>query len=183
MNDNKIREALKELEKGVKKYLIIMKQFHNVNVSLDKGFRTKYNGFYRVRHPNRNFYDGYYSLMEKSKKDIPLFKDILHDLYQYNRLEVSFSSKLLATIDPNLPVWDQYVLKFFKLKTTISRYMKPEERIIEANNVYEEIKQKYSEFLRKEKSNLWIKLFDKYYPNSNITPIKKIDLIIWQLRE
>ena len=42
---------------------------------------------------------------------------ILNEIYQKTgNIEGSFTSKLLATINPNLPIWDQYVLKNIGLK-------------------------------------------------------------------
>jgi hypothetical protein len=112
---------------------------------------------------------------------LPTFTETLRYLYQFGRLDASFASKLLATINPNLPVWDQFILKHFCLKKP-STNPNQEARILQANTIYEELIRKYKDFLAGEASKTWIKLFDEYYPSYKITPIKKIDLIIWQAR-
>jgi hypothetical protein len=177
-----IRNTLKELEIVINKYLDIMKHFSRVDVSLDDDFHRKYNGFYKVRQHSKVFYEKYYAFMEGSKIQESTFKETLKYLYIDGKLEASFSSKLLATVNPNLPVWDKYVLNYFELNSSISNSLSEDRRIDLANDIYEEIKYNYEDFLRKEESKNWIKLFDEYYPNKDITPIKKIDLIIWRTR-
>jgi len=181
VTEEKIKRAIKNAKDGLEKYKNIMKLFSKVNVSESKEFQSIYTGFYRVRHNNPDFYNDYYSFMEEHRNNIPSFKDTLTYLYKFGRLESSFASKLLATIDPELPVWDQFILRHFGLEQPSTDMIK-EARIIQANNVYEEIKQKYKEFLKTNESRCWIKLFDEYYPETNLTSIKKIDLILWQMR-
>jgi hypothetical protein len=189
MNEKQIRIALKKekTKKGIEKYMRIMGIFydHEVNLATDrKKFQKTYNGFYRIRHPEKIFYEKYYLFMEKHKKDILSFPDTLDHLYKYGRLEASFASKLLHTINPELPIWDKYVLDYFKLKAP-SRNMGEKERIKKANDVYEELKTKYKELQNKEEGKMMIEKFDGCYPEykKDISPIKKIDFIIWQTRE
>lgn len=46
--------------------------------------------------------------------DFMLFEEILRELYDLTngRIEASFSSKMYATLYPEKPIWDQFVLKF-----------------------------------------------------------------------
>ncbi|GHV23871.1 hypothetical protein FACS189494_12120 [Spirochaetia bacterium] len=182
MEEYKIRKSLERIKDGLEQYLEIMELFPNVNVSTNKSFQSRYTGFYKMRHNNVKFYDAYYLFMENHKNNIPSFTETLIYLYQFGRLEASFSSKLLATINPNLPVWDQFILNHFNLEKPPTN-LSNDTRIIQANNVYEAIIQKYKTFLASDESKTWIKLFDEYYPNCKITPIKKIDLILWQARD
>jgi hypothetical protein len=103
----------------------------------------------------------------------------------------------LHTIDPKLPIWDQHILRYFypiqnkyileylDYNFTVKKCDK-ETQIKYANNVYEDLKIKYNDFCKTEESVEWIGLFDKCYPKETyypkyegITPIKKIDFIIW----
>ena len=182
MTEEKVKTAIENAKKGLEMYISIMELFPNVNVSRNKDFQSLYNGFYKIRHDNQKFYNGYFSFMEEHRSNIPSFTETLNYLYKFGRLESSFASKLLATINPELPVWDKFILKHFGLEKPSTKMIK-EARIIQANNVYEEIKRKYKEFLETDKSKNWINLFDEYYQNTNLTSLKKIDLILWQMRD
>jgi hypothetical protein len=59
----------------------------------------------------------------------------LRHLGKYGKLEASFASKLLATIDPNLPVWDKHVLRNTGLKAP-SRQGSWETRIEQAESAH-----------------------------------------------
>jgi hypothetical protein len=107
----RIQTALKNAGHGLKQYLEIMDLFPRVDVSRDRHFQSLFTGFYGVRHPRKDFYEGYYRFMEIHKNNAPAFINTLRFLYGYGRLDTAFASKLLATINPNLPVWDQFVLK------------------------------------------------------------------------
>jgi hypothetical protein len=197
MDEKQIRKALEMevINEDIKKYVKIREIFNdtNVNLATNKDFQKAHNGLFKIRQRPEMFYKDYYSFMEKHKNNIPSFSDTLDNLYEYGGLESSFSSKLLHTIDPELPIWDQHILRHFypiqdkyifeylDYNFTIKKYDK-ETRIRYANNVYEDLKIKYIKFLETEKSKEWIKIFEEYYPK-DITPIKKVDFIIWQTRE
>jgi hypothetical protein len=103
-------------------------------------------------------------------------------LGKYGKLEASFASKLLATINPNLPVWDKHVLRNADLKDPA--WCKDwETRVKKADTVYQQLIKKYADFVHGEEGKRWIQLFDERYPKTNITPVKKIDFISWQLRD
>lgn len=156
----------------------------NIDLSIDIKFRTKFNGFYRIRQKPEKFYNKYYTLLNSSLKASPEFIEVLEQLYSVEeRLESSFTSKLLHTINPNLPIWDSIVMKNLNLKTTF--YSKDIE--IKKENIvtqYQKLSTFFNDFiLTKEGKNL-INLFDEKIitQDLNITPLKKIDFIIWQTR-
>jgi hypothetical protein len=46
-----------------------------------------------------------------------MFEEVIWYLYEKTvQVEASFCSKLLCTIQPNMPIWDVYVLKKLGLK-------------------------------------------------------------------
>lgn len=45
-----------------------------------------------------------------------------------------------------------------------------------------EISKWYEEFLHIQEAKEILSLFNDKYPNANITDVKKIDLILWQIR-
>jgi hypothetical protein len=177
MDEKEIRNSLKKCKDGISKYLKIMEMFHKVNVANDKDFQQLYNNFYKMRHPQTEFYTEYYSYMERNKNNTLSYLDVLEYFKKYGRLEFSFSSKLLATIDPTLPIWDKYVLQ--NLNLTVPHGNDKENK---ANVIYNNIIQWYKDYKNTPEAKKCITLFDEYYPNNNITPIKKLDFIFWQAR-
>ncbi len=174
-NWDKIRE-------GLKKYKWLKNNFNKVNVETDPEFQRLYNGFYKIRQKPKEFYTVFYSKLESSKKEKPTFTDVLiyfRKNLPSHSLEASFSSKLVATLDPNLPVWDTEVLRNLKLKKP---YAKDKDRLRKTIELYNKIKDWYVEHLNSKEGKAKLLEFDRRFPNSGISDIKKIDLILWQTR-
>ncbi len=170
----------KELKDGLEKYIEIMELLHKTDVSTDKDFQKKYNHFYRMRQRTSQYYQIYFDYMEqqKSKAKSLSFRDILlHIKNETNRCEASFSSKLLATLNPDMPVWDSNVLTNLGIKQ-IPSYAKDREQKIA--DVYEQICLWYDEFLKSDEASLVLQIFDEMFPNVNITNTKKVDFFLWQ---
>jgi len=184
MNQEQINESLKKIKTGLVYYLKILAAFNDdkVNVSTNIEFQKDFNYFFQIKHTNKNFHNAFYSYLENNKINIPSFEDTLRHLTEYGRLEASYSSKLLAIIDPNLPIWDKYVLSYFEFKP-VSKELDEESRIKKAIEIYDKLKNKYNIFLKTDECKIWIDSFDKVYPDCPITPIKKVDFIIWQNRQ
>jgi hypothetical protein len=86
---------------------------------------------------------------------------------------------MLATLNPNMPVWDQYVL----LNAEIEKPQPYSVTINKCVRTYEKVVEFYSKLLDSDESKEMIRLFDEKMPSYNyFTPIKKIDLMLWQKR-
>ena len=97
--------------------------------------------------------------MEKNKNGAPSFEKTLRYIYEeLGRVEASFSSKLVATINPDLPIWDTVVLKNLEKKPP-AYYRK--NRLEETILLYEDIKNEYQKILAEDTGERIIKLFDK----------------------
>lgn len=180
MDFAKVNEALIKIEPGLFKYLYIMERFHKTDVSKDLEFQKRFNGFYRIRQRKPEFYNEFYNFMKEHKDKEVSFDLVLEHFYNtFERVEASFSSKLVATINPNLPVWDEFILKNLGLK-------KPaygtKNRINKTIELYNSIIKWYEDFLQTDDSIRMIQLFDERYKGVDITDTKKIDLILWQIR-
>jgi hypothetical protein len=179
MDMEKVKLALPKIEEGLNKYLHIMDRLNKVDVSRDIKFQKRYKGFYRMRR-NQDYCDIYFSFMEHNKNRDITFKKTLEFLHNNTKwLEASFSSKLLATLNPNKPVWDEFVLKNLNLKKP---YTYSKDRFNKTVNLYYKIENWYKDFLKTDDSKEMLQLFNEYYPDKDITEIKKIDLILWQMR-
>ena len=171
-----------ELKKGLQKYVEIMNTLCHTNVANDKNFQKLYNAFYRMRQRKPEFYQIYFTYLEKIKScdEQISFEDVFYYIQNHTgRCEASFSSKLFATVYPKQPVWDVFVLNNLGIKKIYSKSKNREQKII---NAYNEICQWYEKKLNSVDGARIISTFDKIYPDVNITNTKKIDLFLWQHR-
>ena len=180
MEWSKIEKSLEKIEPGLKKYEHIMNRLHETDVSKDIEFQRMFNGFYKMRQRKPEFYKEYYTLLEENKTNAISFGIVIEHLYRkFQRIEPSFSSKMVATINPNFPVWDEYVLTNLGLS-------KPaygtKNRINKTISLYNDIVKWYVDFLPTDDAKKMIILFNDRYKGANITDTKKIDLILWQIR-
>jgi len=191
--DTEIKEAIRDAETGINQYKVIMKQFPDTIVSQNKQFQEIYIDFYEMqRFCSDEFIVTYFNFLEKSKNSDPkpTFINTLRYFYNnpqnHGKLEFSFVSKLLATLDDKLPVWDSNVFICFGLKNP-GNWKPTERRIEEALEIYNDLKKWYEIFLESEKSCNWEGYFDEIHLDSNITTtrkitsVKKIDFILWKL--
>jgi hypothetical protein len=181
MDRNKITEAITKARKGIVQYLEIMDLFHKTDVSTDRQFQRKYNSFYRVRQRTEEWYHDYYSFMEDQKGKNPQFSIVLWHLYsELKRYEPSFSSKFVATHNPNLPIWDTFVLKNVGIKAP---YYSDRKKLLKAEGKYNEIVGWYARYIGSDYGKLIINIFDELVTDHNrISDLKKIDFVVWQIR-
>ena len=176
-----MKKTLPSIRKGVEKYIDIMAWVHSCNVSQAADFQKVFNGYYRIRQRPSDFYQAYYAYMESKKSDSVTFEDILSHLHKLtSRHEPSFASKLLATIDPDKPVWDVNVLSNLSIKPP--RYY-AKNRLEEIVKTYDVLENWFDDYLKTQNALDVICLFDEIYPTVNITNVKKIDFALWSLGE
>ena len=111
---DEVFDRLNKRRKDIDKYIKILEM---VGSPGDPAFQRKYTGFYRLRR-NEEWRREYFRLMEGFQdRGNASFEEILLRLYKATgNIECSFSSKMLATIDPDMPIWDSKVLKALQLK-------------------------------------------------------------------
>lgn len=176
---------------GLKTYEEIQDTFNKVDVSTDKDFQKKFNGFYKVRK-GPAWRKDYYDLFEEVKNDHDHskqnFEYILRSIYEktcefehsksvHSEFEPSFSSKMLATLNPNYPIWDQYVLKNTGTKVPSVK------NINSLVATYKEIELWYKKFIVSPAGKTCIAEFDENFPDyNNINDVKKIDFLLWAKR-
>ena len=173
-----------KLENGLRKYLVIMEQVKtSENLFEDSIFRTNVNGFYRIRQRKKEFYDSYFTFMESNKNNENItFEETLRHFYSmFNRIEKSFSSKLVATINPELPVWDTVVVG--NINSQLNQiFSKNIDNIQVCINKYDAMNEWYINTLKSVQGKDYVERFDFRFPDCSITNLKKIDLILWQTR-
>jgi hypothetical protein len=180
MTEPDINRALMKIEKGLRKYCWIQEQVHKTNVTTNRDFQRMYNGFYRVRR-NDEWQMHYYEVMEQAKTGTLGFREVLKELRKRTRrLEASFASKLVATLYPDRPVIDRFVLEYFRLSLPYHYQADREMKVVE---VYESLTKKYVELMSKPEARSICDMFVARYPWAIITDLKKEDLILWQTRK
>lgn len=165
---------------GLEKYKYIIDNLYKCNVSKDEKFQKTFNSFYRVRRDEewrKEFYKYFESI--KNFQNIT-FETIVKDLLiRTGNIEASFSSKILSTINTNMPIWDQYVLKNLDLKVEGNDKT---ERLLNAINTYDKIIKKENEMLKEEIVKEEINKFKEEFKEYNLSDIKALDYLLWSSR-
>ena len=171
----KNQDKLSRLEKGIGQYASIMRE--PIDPSSEE-FQRVFSSFYRVRRNEewrRKFYD-FFATVARDRHYT--FEQILRELFKRtDRVEASFSSKMLATIDPTKPIWDRLVCEFI-FGHGITLTGTPEKKIDKALELYGKIEKWYAENIPKA-TDLLRKFDQKFSAHSTIKPTKKIDFLIW----
>lgn len=172
---------------SLKEYMAIIEYVQQDSFEATPSFRKTYNGFYRVRQKSSDWYKKYYELMEKQREDKKSFEEILRALYAVGGcLDVSFASKLMATVDPKLPIWDQYVIQNLGLKSQWEKMRSAdfESRIQVAVCIYQNLQEWYINFTNSREGKACIEEFDKALPKYKelLTDVKKVDYLLWSKR-
>lgn len=162
------------------KYYYLITNLHKTDVSKDEEYQTKFNAFYKVRRDAKKrkiFYDYFESI--KDNKNIK-YEDIITYLYKKTgNVEASFSSKILATISPNMPIIDQFVLQ--NLNEELSGKSKGE-KIKSSIEVYYRIVEKENNLLTSKEIKSFVKDFHRMFKEYNLSDIKILDYYLWKNR-
>ena len=166
---------------GFNKYKQIMERVRNTNVSSDKDFQRTFNSYYRIRR-NEEWQIIFYDLFETIKDSEPSFGQIIRVLYKNTgNIEASFSSKMLATINSDMPIWDRYVVHNLCLNV---KGKTKEEQLRCTVDLYDQMVRWYSIFLDTPNGRECIEEFDRILPEYKwMSSVKKIDFYLWSIRE
>ena len=170
---------LERRRKDLERYSYIMNSFRRTDVSQDEAFQKTFTHFYRVRR-NSEWRQVYYRLFEDSKQNTNIsFEAILRAIYACTgRIEASFSSKMLATLNPEMPIWDSIVLS--KLGMKPKQNLTKEERLSQSVQIYNAIIAWYANFKQTPEARRFAEAFDRAFPEyRGFSELKKIDFLIW----
>ena len=177
-----IRKALIE-RTGIHRYCAIM-QFEGDVTDEESGFQKLLNGYYNVRRPEEWRRD-YYSLFQEVREaPSPQYKQILRGIYERTgQVEASFATKMLATIDSSMPVWDRRVitaLKRYDASLPVVSTVTVGGRIEKAIAGYNALCEACNDLLTGPVGKRCIERFDKWLgAYSDISSMKKLDVILW----
>lgn len=186
LTEDKIREIIisETVQKGIEKYSFLMNKIRKVDVSKDEEFQRTFRNFYQMRRfYSEDFAWHYFHLMEQEKLlgENLSFKMVLERvLHIQGSYEISFSSKLLHTINPFMPIWDSIVTKnHFGI---CAPYVGTKDRMKAIVQRYAQYEDKFYDFMATKEGRQIIDIFNAEYPNCNISNVKKIDFVLWQDR-
>lgn len=165
------------------------------NIATDEAYQKNFTNYYRVRR-DAAWLKEYYSFLETHKhcKDIT-FEEILrylsgleHSVRKTEKnprgkatsVEVSFASKMLATINADHPVWDSQVLRFLGMK--VPEIGDREEKIQMCVRMYAQLEQEIAEFIKTDAGKKCVEVFDDTFPDcKDFSVYKKMDFYLWNL--
>ena len=174
-----IGAALPAVATGLNKYLWLQANRDASDLRLNLLYRRRFNHFYKVRR-GKEWQDHFYGLLEAKKGKRASFSEVFDALQQAtDRYEASFASKLLATIDPSMPVIDSIVLHNLNLRLPTSNSKNRAARICQLHAM---LIAYFNEFLSMENGKYLVQCFRKTYPGADVTEIKMLDLVLWQTR-
>lgn len=175
------KTAEEKIKAGIVKYQYLREALFAINVSTDKDFQRVFNDFFRMRQRKKEYYDDYFAYLECNKTVGISFVDALRFLYErHGKIELSFTSKMVALVDPSLPIWDSIVAgKHFGLKKPYAGCKARFEKTIEKYNKY---CQRYIAYMQTTEAKEKLEEFNRYFPDRNISDVKKVDFILWQDR-
>lgn len=174
-----IDAALPAVARGLKKYLWLQENRDKSDLRSNPLYKRQFNHFYKVRR-GKEWQDHFYSLLEAKKGKRVCFSEVLDALYQAtNRYEASFASKLLATVEPSMPVIDSIVFRNLNLRLPTTNSKDRAARICQLHTM---LLAYFNEFLSMENGKYLVQRFRETYPDADITEVKMLDLVLWQTR-
>ena len=191
LNDPKSREYTK-LVAHFKMYvfLVDINNFEN-NFRKDDGKEVSYKGLYKyfwgmnaARNiaSNIKFDEVYFDYLENSKSE-PDFKILLKKIEPTMAgFQFSFSTKAIHCLNPELPIYDVNIRRFYFLKDIDENDW--EKKLEVAEKYYEFLGKEYKRIIEKELLKETMGKLNKFLENVGInskaiSDIKKIDSIIW----
>lgn len=163
---------------GIERYRFIMEKVQRVDVSLDEGFQKTYENFYTLGRYPKEFRRDYFVYMERVKEIKPSFEETLSYFLKYGTLEVSFSSKLVHTLDPEQPIWDRNVTdRHFGYKIPTYGTKDREKKMLDR---YMRYKRDFFKYVASDDGKAVIRAFDEAFPKTGFTDLKKVDFVLWQ---
>lgn len=174
-----VDDALPRIEAGLAQYLSLQADLHRLDVSADRDFQRRFNRFYRVRR-GTDWQWRFYALLERGKRDPTDFTEVLRALHAATgRYEASFASKLVATLYPDRPVIDRFVLANAGLRLPGPS---AKDRPGEILACYVGLQHAFAVFLRSPTGTYLVESFLRRFPGRSVTAVKMLDLVLWQTR-
>lgn len=174
------RAALESVARRVEQYGWLLKALPERDVSEDRHFRRAYLSYYKLRQKDREFLRFYFDYLETHKSRHITFEQAFLAIYRrFGIFDPASASKLAATVDPNLPVWDSQILGSLGIRPlSLERDRCRAEKTLDA---YDRLCAFYGRYLSSRSGRMAVALFEEVYPGTGFTPIKKADFVLWSV--
>jgi len=176
-------------------YFFIRDNFLNGN--LDKKFESVFCGFYILNGPggmDSLQKEKFFELLSSKVNDLRQILYILYEVPGYkesHRLFLSFGSKLIHTVNNDLPIYDRNIARLLKLRPQMY-YATLEERIDNRIGIYQELKDDFNTLLSDAHIRNYLKNIrqdlqskaecDKFnWQDKFISDTKLLDSVLWAL--
>ncbi|MBE6948162.1 MAG: hypothetical protein E7454_07970 [Ruminococcaceae bacterium] len=175
------KTKIDKIYSGIEKYQHLRQQLFITDVSTNRDFQREFNGFFRMGRRTQAYYNDYYNYLQQHKETGVSFAEALAYLYRkHNRLEMSFVSKMVALVDPTFPIWDSVVTKgHFGISAP---YTNTKNRLEKGIEKYMQYCKCYDRYMQSDEAKAKIAEFNKLFPLTEITEVKKLDFMLWQER-
>lgn len=180
-HQSEIFERLLRRHADLSRYAYTIRSLRSLNVAENSEYQRTFNGLYMVRR-NAFWRTKFYEVMEKLKvQSEPNFEAVLTELWEATgRAEASFASKLIATINPSLPVYDSIVRLHLGIP---QRSASDRHRMALLSSDYAKIQAHSFEETRNPKFRVLREMFNTAFPEfKDFSDTKVLDLMIWQMR-
>lgn len=174
----------------IRTYLTLLNRFRNVDVTCDTEFQNNYCRYWRLFGAglSQEFRTAYFELMERLRGGpLPSIEEVTRILYEVpsnssgrKRLQFSFASKLLHTLDPHRPIYDSMVATFyrFSVPNPIKSF---EEKLQGFLGFYNFLTVEYNRVLTTQTLAQPIARFrNRFSVSDEYTDEKVIDTLIWR---
>lgn len=198
LTNEQVDAAIGRLERSpVAVYVEIQKAVSSADLSADGEFAGKFCRFYRVRRSKKFWRPAFFhrmSVLRRSTLQAPLpsFGEVLRALADdlpktergNRRVEASFASKMLATLDPERPILDSVVLKYYRLSlpTSGTEASRIENTIEVFNTLESNVKAELDCSSWRERRLRFDEAFSDIDLNY-LTDVKALDFMIWASRD
>ena len=181
MHEDAIFKRLIGRAGDLERYARTIADLQTTDVTSDAVYQRRFNGLYGVRR-NSRWREIFYAMLERNKGEPDLeFRFVLMKLHeQTGRVEASFASKLIATINPMRPVYDSIVRSNLGLP---NRTIGAGRRIDRLCSDYHVIGHHHEGQIARDAFRYLRARFETEFPQFQFfTDMKVLDLMIWQMR-
>ena len=169
----------------LQRYGFLQHNLFTTNVGTDLEYQCVFNGFYKMQRRDEHWYRYYFSLLEREKNNKTItFQKVIEQIYSDNgRVEPSFSSKLVATIRPDQPVYDRHVCMNLDLKIP-GAHKSAVDRLKGYVEMYATLEAATEDLIKAPAFTRTLRpAFDNRFAEyTYIADVKKLDFLIWQFR-
>lgn len=179
-----IKFLVKPIKDKLSDYFYIQKMINSKKSGFaTKEFRKVFNRLYSIRSKSDAWYNAYYNVFNLAKIYNYSFEEIITRLYNdTGEVHPIFSSKIITTINPNMPSWNVNTLHWLGIIKDDPKDAK--DKIKYYVSIYENIVNQYQKHLEDASTIQLIEKFDMLIGDEgkNLTPTKKIDFIFYSAK-